>query len=188
MICEDNLQCLFDLAVTDEMEFAMNTLEQEKIANTTTEVLSKPVANTHTFTMSFVHLSLKYLHTDNFPPKISTDVNTFKVTTGTESVYSLIVSDPGDNFTLSVQGPVQDYSLNFVGDGTYVFHWNLSEPTFEPLVFIATDSGGASSSLIPTVEVCACANGGNCTLDGLLTGNSTVILKCQCPQGKCLDV
>lgn len=43
MICENNLQCLFDLAVTGEMEFAMNTLEQEKVANTTVQILSKLV-------------------------------------------------------------------------------------------------------------------------------------------------
>lgn len=125
--------------------------------------------------------------TENFPPKISAD-SIFQVTTGTESVYSLSVLDPGDNFTLTIQGQLlQDYTLEVVGDREYIFHWNLLEPTSEPLVFIATDSGGASSTFIPTVEVCACANGGNCTLDGLLTSNSTVILNCQCPQGKCTD-
>ena len=41
VLCEDNLQCLFDLAVTEETTFAMETLEQEKIANTTTKTLRK---------------------------------------------------------------------------------------------------------------------------------------------------
>ena len=40
VICENNPQCLFDLAVTEEEDFAMNTLEQEKIANTSMEILS----------------------------------------------------------------------------------------------------------------------------------------------------
>ena len=44
MLCENNLQCLFDLAVTQETTFAMETLEQEKIANTTTKTLRKPLA------------------------------------------------------------------------------------------------------------------------------------------------
>lgn len=39
VVCEDNLQCLFDLAITEETEFAMTTLEQEKIANATTDTL-----------------------------------------------------------------------------------------------------------------------------------------------------
>lgn len=39
--CEDNLECLFDLAVTGSMEFANNTLMEAKVANATLEVLSK---------------------------------------------------------------------------------------------------------------------------------------------------
>lgn len=41
MVCEDNQQCLFDLAVTGDMNFALNTLDHQKDANTTIEVLSK---------------------------------------------------------------------------------------------------------------------------------------------------
>ena len=104
---------------------------------------------------------------------------------GRESVYSLTVVDPGDNVTLSVQGePPQDSILKTLDDGEYVFSWSLSETTTEPLVFIATDSSGASSTFIPVVEICACANEGNCTRDGLLTMNSTVVLNCICHEGK----
>ncbi len=39
--CEGNAECLFDLAVTDDMEFANNTLNQDKFGNETKEVLSK---------------------------------------------------------------------------------------------------------------------------------------------------
>ena len=39
MVCEDNQQCLFDLAVTGDMAFALNTLNHQKDANTTKEVL-----------------------------------------------------------------------------------------------------------------------------------------------------
>ena len=41
MICEDNPQCLFDLVVTGELEIAMNTLQFEKEANATKEILGK---------------------------------------------------------------------------------------------------------------------------------------------------
>ena len=125
-----------------------------------------------------------FLDTENFPPNISADT-VFRVSTGAESLYYLTVLDPGDNITLNVQGGLlQSSVLELVGDDQFIFRWNLLEPTTEPLVFIATDSSGASSSFIPTVEVCACVNGGNCTLDGILTGNSTLIMNCQCPQGK----
>ena len=120
---------------------------------------------------------------ENFPPNISANV-VFRVNTDSESVYSLTVTDPGDNITLTLQEQPQNSNLKLAGDGEYTFYWNLSEPTTEPLVFIATDMSGASTSFVPTVEVCACVNGGNCTLDGVVTSNSTVVLNCQCPQGK----
>lgn len=37
--CEGNEQCLFDLAVTNDMEFAENTLNHEKNASATKEEL-----------------------------------------------------------------------------------------------------------------------------------------------------
>ena len=37
MICDNNPQCLFDLAVTDDTEIALNTLEIERDVNTTRE-------------------------------------------------------------------------------------------------------------------------------------------------------
>ena len=120
---------------------------------------------------------------ENFPPNVSAE-SVFRVTIGVESLYSLTVSDPGDNVTLSVQGEhLENSNLDFIGDGEFEFNWNLLEITTEPLVFIATDSSGASSTFTPTVEICACANGGNCTRDGLLTSNMTIILNCQCHEG-----
>lgn len=41
LVCEGHVECLFDLAVTGDMEFANNTLMEDKFANTTKEVLSK---------------------------------------------------------------------------------------------------------------------------------------------------
>ena len=41
--CEDNVQCLFDLAVTGDMEFAMNTLTHEKNASSTQEDLGNMI-------------------------------------------------------------------------------------------------------------------------------------------------
>jgi hypothetical protein len=37
--CEQNVQCLFDLAITGDMQFAENTLNHEKDANRTQEDL-----------------------------------------------------------------------------------------------------------------------------------------------------
>ena len=45
MVCEDNQQCLFDLAVTGDMAFAMNTLNHQKDANATKDVLGLSVSS-----------------------------------------------------------------------------------------------------------------------------------------------
>lgn len=40
LLCEGNQQCIFDLAVTGDMDFAMHTLDHQKEANETKDVLS----------------------------------------------------------------------------------------------------------------------------------------------------
>lgn len=130
-----------------------------------------------------MNINLFILLLVNFPPNISADA-IFSVTLRLESVFVIVVSDPGDNFTLNVLGGLLPNSaLEDIGDGLYIFRWNLQEVTTEPLTFVANDSRGASSTYTPIVEVCACANGGNCTRDGLLSNNATVVLNCVCPEG-----
>lgn len=119
----------------------------------------------------------------NYPPNITADA-VFRVNLGLESIYALTVVDPGDNFTLSIQGGLPSNSvLEEVEEEEYVFHWTLMELTNEPLVFVANDSRGASSTFSPVVEVCACVNGGACTREGLITSNATITLKCMCTEG-----
>ena len=92
--------------------------------------------------------------------------------------------DPGDEFTLTILGGLPPNSeLEDVGEGEYIFRWNLQEVTYRTLTFVANDSQGASSTYVPVVEICACSNGGTCTRDGLLTGNATVVLNCMCSEG-----
>ena len=103
---------------------------------------------------------------------------------GIESSYTLVVNDPGDEFTLTILGGIPPNSvLEEFEEGMYIFRWNLQEVTKTPLKFFANDSRGASSTFVPIVEVCACVNGGNCTREGLLSNNATVVLNCICPEG-----
>ena len=122
---------------------------------------------------------------DNFPPNISADA-TFRVNLGQESTFTLYIEDPGDEFTLSVRGglPENSFLEETDDEGVFDFRWTLEEITTEPLVFVANDSRGASSLFVPTVEVCACVNGGNYTLDGLLTSDATVVMNCVCSDGR----
>ena len=119
----------------------------------------------------------------NNPPNITAD-EVFIVHVGVESLFTIVVEDPGDEFTLTVVGGLPPSSeLEESERGNYIFHWNLQEVTMFPLRFIANDSRGASSVFVPNVEICACVNGGNCTREGLLSNNATVVLNCMCPEG-----
>ena len=117
---------------------------------------------------------------DNLPPSI-TGSAIFRVNLGVESVFSINVTDPGDNFTLELQGGLpSDSILEKISDGQYIFTWNLTETTNRTLEFIANDTGGAVTVFIPRVEVCPCQNGGNCTLNGVDSDDATVNMNCQC--------
>ena len=99
------------------------------------------------------------------------------------------VIDPGDNVTLSVQGGLPDNSiLEEIAPGQFSFRWTLLQITYSPLVFVANDTRGASSSFVPIVEICACANGGNCSLDGIISNNATLVMNCLCSEGKYLII
>ena len=122
----------------------------------------------------------------NFPPNISGNA-VFRVNIGQESIltYLLSVIDPDDTVTMTVEGITPNSStLINLEEGEYTFVLNLRF-IFEHLhlVFVANDSRGAVAMLEPTVEICACANEGTCTRNGLITSNSTIVLNCQCTEG-----
>lgn len=122
---------------------------------------------------------------DNFPPNISAEA-TLRVNLGEQSVLALSLVDSDDNFTLNIQDGLPDSPiLEKISDGEYFFMWTLQQVTNKTLVFIANDTRGAASLFIPTVEICACVNEGVCTLDGLLTSNTTVVMNCLCSEGEC---
>ena len=129
--------------------------------------------------------ALNCFFTDNFPPNI-TATATFRINLGVEAVLSLLVTDPGDNFTLGIDGGLPENStLEEAGEQEYVFRWNLQQITDQSLEFIATDTREATSSFMPRVEICACRNDGLCTLTGVVSDKPTVVMNCQCSEGKC---
>ncbi len=118
-----------------------------------------------------------------------TGEDVFNVTVGEESVYGFSVMDEKDNFTVEVMGELPEgAALEGNGGGEYTYRWNLQAVTnatdVSTLEFVATDSAGASSLLSPQLIVCPCANGGECTLDGIInTMASVIIMNCNCPEG-----
>ena len=118
----------------------------------------------------------------NFPPAIS-GAPRFRVNTGEESIYAFNVTD-SDNFNVSVMGETPS-SASLESDGTaYTFRWVLALPDNISVAFSAVDSLQARSVLNPQVEICACANGGTCTLNGILDLDADpVVMNCECPEG-----
>ena len=95
----------------------------------------------------------------------------------------MLVADPGDNFTFGLNGGLPENStLERTGE-EYAFKWNLHQITDRTLEFTATDTREARSVFMPRVEICACKNGGTCTLTGVISDMNTVIMNCLCPEG-----
>ena len=120
----------------------------------------------------------------NFPPNITGPEN-FELFLHHEAIYNFTVFDEGDTFILTVNASAPDGSfLVELGNGKYSYHWTVQDIGNFSLSIVATDSAGTSSLLVPQLIVCACVNGGQCTLDGVLdTMASIVIQACTCPQG-----
>ena len=99
--------------------------------------------------------------------------------------YNFTVQDPGDNITVSVVGGLPFTTLlEESNEGHYTLHWSPNETPNATLTLLATDSLGALSAFTPKVHVCACFNGGNCTLEGVIsTDNSTIVLNCDYTEG-----
>ena len=128
-----------------------------------------------------------FLLLDNFPPVLNGSM-TFRVTTGQSALYSFTATDSGSVTVVpAVQGLASNTYTFSSSNNTYSLTLTLVEPTNISVAFIATDNMNAVSTISPRVEICACQNGGVCTLDGILTADaSSVVMRCECPEGKLL--
>ena len=135
-----------------------------------------------------MHLPINIYSSENFPPTITGD-KTLMVTVGIESSYSFTVVDPGDVFTVgAVGGLLNGTKLEEGPDGLYTFTWTLDQVENISLRFYAKDSLEAVSAFSVQVYICACENGGNCTLNGVLSsGADSVVMRCECPLGESLS-
>ena len=108
--------------------------------------------------------------------------STIRVTLGEIPLYFFNVTDEG-NITIAVKG-LQTGTYVLHGNNVITFPW-IPQPFNTSVTFVATDSLNVTSTLSPRVEMCACQNEGKCTLDGILGfSDSTVIMRCECPQGE----
>ena len=119
---------------------------------------------------------------DNFPPSLSGS-NSFRVTVGSPSVYTFTAVDT-DGVAISIQGPGTDDHTLIPNGNSYTLTISVDASFDYEIMIVATDAVGAVSTLSPRVEICACRNGGECTLDGLLGIDTNVVdMLCQCDPG-----
>ena len=132
---------------------------------------------------------LPILYLANFPPIINGSSSLY-IVLGEEARFTFNVTDDKNMYNVTVTGglPVNSALTSTPMDGysEYLFTWNHHEAVNTSLSFEAKDELDAVSMLIVQVYICACQNGGNCTLNGVFSSHSTVVLNCICPEGiKC---
>lgn len=124
----------------------------------------------------------------NLPPRI-TGPSTLEVTLGQTAELVLTVTDDRSVSTVTIVGglPINATLTSIQMDGflEVTYRWSINEIVDVSLMFEARDERDAVSVLNVQVLFCACENGGECTLNGLLsTSGSTVVMNCDCPQGR----
>ena len=139
------------------------------------------VLNNQLFTRN---VNVPILPLANFPPNI-TGPGTYEIFLGQEAIYNFTVSDEGDTFTVMVDvSAPEEFFVVDEGNGKYSLRWSVQDTANLSLIITATDSAGTSSQLIPQLLFCACTNGGECTLNGVLDLIApVVVLACICPEG-----
>ena len=113
-------------------------------------------------------------------------------TVGEESVYTFTVSSDSQNINVIILHEGEEtlpsgVQLNNPDGDSYTITWTPADNTAAlNLTIVAADLNmkNISSIFSPVVQLCACANGGSCTTDGLLTNDfSFIVLNCECPEG-----
>ena len=126
-----------------------------------------------------------FLHVDNFPPNVTAD-DTFSVKIGQMNIFNFTVQDADGNIIVNVLGEVSPTELIIVNKGgnQYSLHYRPTAVSNKTMTLIA-DPHNASATFTPSLHFCACLNGGNCTLEGLVLSDAqTLTMNCACSEGK----
>ncbi|RDD39041.1 Mucin-like protein, partial [Trichoplax sp. H2] len=134
--CGNNNECLFDAALTLNLNAAVNGKDTSEVYQDTTNQL------------------------ENFPPQIS-GLTSYNVTFGETFVTVLNVTDQNQGDTITVDVVNRPEGAQF-DTQTYTFTWNVSTYQNISFKFVATDSKGATSELSPQIIMCYCPNNGVC--------------------------
>ncbi|XP_064385443.1 uncharacterized protein LOC135334236 isoform X4 [Halichondria panicea] len=160
--CGDSVQCIFDASQTGDISIGLETM----IINVANVDYRQEAINT--------------------PPLIA-GPSVLVITLGQEAELVFSVTDDNNNLSVSLIGGLPINSTLTVspmnGFSEVTFRWTITEIVDVSLLFEARDERNAVSVLSVQVQICACDNGGDCTVDGLRsTVGSTLVLNCDCPE------
>ena len=103
------------------------------------------------------------------------------------NIFNFTVQDTDDSIIVNVLGEISPTELTIVNKGgnQYSLHYHPAAVSNETMTLIATDPHNASATFTPSLHFCACLNGGNCTLEGLVLSDAqTLAMNCACSEGK----
>ncbi len=135
-------------------------------------------------------VSLSALFIGNSPPQIM-GPSMLRLDIGVTATLSFNISDDKDIFNITVVGGLPDNSelMSTVMDGftEYEFTWTLSTvQSARSIMFEARDELNASAVLNVQVQICACMNKSDCTIEGIADATaSSIVLNCECSEGVC---
>ncbi|XP_019630400.1 PREDICTED: mucin-like protein [Branchiostoma belcheri] len=151
-----NRECIYDIALTSQVDIGLTTSQSETEYRTSNEILRNDAPEVFA------------------PTEIRATVNK----TFTTSVLGTDAC-PYVNITVSGAG-----TMTKTGNYSALFSWTPTSEKFVSIEFTVSDDMGASSISVPDVTVCACQNGGICDFDGVtdrVEGFALAI--CICPTG-----
>ena len=127
----------------------------------------------------------------NTPPVI-TGPTMLRLELNVEATLRFNVTDDKNMFELTtVNGLPENATLvSTPQDGytEYLFSWTISSAVTRSLMFEARDGLNASAVLSVQLQVCACMNSSDCTIEGILdTTVANVQLNCECSEGNFLN-
>ena len=103
------------------------------------------------------------------------------------NIFNFTVQDTDDSIIVNVLGEISPTGFTIVSNGgsQYSVLYHPAAVSNETMTLIATDPHNASATFSPSLHFCACSNGGNCTLEGLVLSDApTLIMNCACSEGK----
>lgn len=133
-----------------------------------------------------------YFITGNTPPLI-TGPTMLRLNLNTMASLQFNITDDKNMFNITIIGGLPDGAnlMPTIRESytEYLFSWTITSMVTRSLMFEARDELNASAVLSVQLQICACRNSSDCTIEGIVdTAVENVQLNCECSEGMCVCV